>query len=391
MSEVDFTNDSVISLQHLTVIEEINEYTIGDEIKNIFFRVPVEAIYVIQKADGVKTIREIEESIKASNQVEVDVLDFINSLNKLGLVETGSKEKSQEIKNNSWTILVGKLLFNKFTTVFYILNVLLLITLFVTNYKASVPSYKDTFVFSHVGLSLLLFFIVSWTLVFIHELAHYFSVASHNKKMKLQLSIRWLWIVVEANMNSLWLIPRKKRYIPFLAGFFWDVVILNIALILGFILEQGIVLSIFKMITLIQFYKILWQFVVFLRTDFYYVIINYLGVSNLTKGSIAFLLRKISKKHDEFFQKFNIREKSICKKYSCFYLLSLATVFYLFFSLSLPATLYAIMESLENINRFNLHTFTFWDSTIVLFIFLLEIVLWGIGGYQRWKRGELKI
>ena len=386
MTIKDLTKDSIISLQNLTIIKEVDEFTLGDEKKNIYFRVPIEATYVIQEANGIKSIKEIEDTIKVTKQVDIDVLDFIINLNKLGLIEDIDTLQQHNLTKKSWTILLGKIFFNKFTTVFYSLNVLLLFILFIIDYETLLPSYRDTFVFTHIDLSLLLFFIVSWLLVFIHELAHYFAVSAYGKKMKLQLSVRWFWIVIEADMNSLWLIPRNHRYIPFLAGFFWDVLILNTSLIISLFIENGLFLNILKMISLIQFYKILWQFIIFLRTDFYYVIINYLGISNLTKGSISYLLRKFSHSQKNFFDKFNNREQRICKRYSYLYLISIVIMSYLFFSLSLPATIYAIRESFQNISTFNMNNLIFWDSSIVLSIFLLELVLWIIGGYQKWRR-----
>lgn len=386
MAEQNFTKDSVISLQYITVIEEVDEYTIGDESRNIFFRVPIEAVYVISKADGTKTIEEIQQDILRTKETEVDVLDFVRSLDKLGMVKEVIADPLPQKKEKKWTVQLGKLFFNKVSVLFYGLNIVLLLFLLTSSPEKMIPSYEETFVFPQIGLSLLLFFAVSWILVFIHELAHFFAVAAQGKEMKLQLSIRWFWIVIEANMNSLWLIPRKQRYIPFLAGFFWDVVLLNAVLLLSTTIEQGHIFNILKMIALIQFYKILWQFVVFLRTDFYYVTINFLGVSNLTKGSIAFLFSKFSPMQAERFKNFNEREQTICKRYSFFYALSAAVVIYLFFSLSLPATLFALKESVEHIQYIDLSSYLFWDSTIVLSIFLLEAVLWMIGGYQRLKR-----
>ena len=50
------------------------------------------------------------------------------------------------------------------------------------------------------------------------------------------------------------------------------------------VINDIFIISLLKMIALIQFYKIIWQFIIFLRTDFYYVLLNYFGVSTLTKG-----------------------------------------------------------------------------------------------------------
>ncbi|PJO43242.1 hypothetical protein [Lysinibacillus xylanilyticus] len=383
MEHGKFTNDSIISLSNITIIKEVDEYTIGDEQRNIFFRVPIEAIYVIEEAKGYKTIEEIQNSILENKKIEIDVLDFMNTLNSLGVIyDIGPDEerKNKVIQN------LGEFLFNKVTITFYTLNILLTIILLVSFPNKLFPKYQDTFVLSSIGLSLLIFFFVSWLLVFLHEGAHYLAVSATGKKMNFQLSIRWFWVVIEANMNTLWSIPREKRYIPFLAGFFIDIFIINIALISTLVINDIFVISLLKMIALIQLYKIIWQCIIFLRTDFYYVLLNYFGVSTLTKGSIAYLLRKISLKNKLFFDKLSNREKNICKRYSWLYIVSLFAICYLFLYLSFPTILYTLKTTIYNISTFTYDTFEFWDSFIVLALILFEVILWVVAAYKRYKR-----
>lgn len=380
-----FTKDSIISLSNLTVIKEIDEYTIGDEQKNIFFRVPKEAIYVIEEANGHNTVEEIQDSILQNKKIEIDVLDFMNTLNSLGVINDINLD---EDRKNNFIQSLGKFLFNKVTITFYIINILLTIILLIAFPNKLTPNYQDTFVLSSIGLSLLLFFFVSWFLVFVHEGAHYLAVSATGKKMNFQLSIRWFWVVIEANMNTLWSIPREKRYIPFLAGFFIDILIINISFILILVINDIFIISLLKMIALIQFYKIIWQFIIFLRTDFYYVLLNYFGVSTLTKGSIAYLLRKISPKYNLFFDKLSSREQIICKRYSWLYIVSLFAVCYLFLFLSIPTVLYTLKTTLSILSTFAYNTFEFWDSFIVLALLLFEFILWIIAAYKRFKRGE---
>lgn len=380
-----FTKDSIISLSNLTVIKEIDEYTIGDEQKNIFFRVPREAVYVIEEAEGHNTIEEIQNSILQNKKIEIDVLDFMNTLNNLGVINNISLNEGHR---NNFIKNLGKLFFNKTTVIFYIINILLTIILLISFPNKLTPNYQDTFVLSSIGLSLLLFFFVSWFLVFVHEGAHYLAVSATGKKMNFQLSIRWFWVVIEANMNTLWSISREKRYIPFLAGFFIDILIINVSFILILIINDIFVISLLKMVALIQFYKIIWQFIIFLRTDFYYVLLNYFGVSTLTKGSISYLLRKISSKYSLFFDQLSIREQIICKRYSWLYVISLFAICYLFLFFSIPTVFHTLKTTLNILSAFAYNTFEFWDSFIVIALIFFEFILWIIAAYKRFKRGD---
>ena len=71
------------------------------------------------------------------------------------------------------------------------------------------PNYKDMFLFESVGISLFIFFIVSWLLTFYMKLDIILQL-QENVPVRFQLSIRWFWIVIEADMNKLWSQEKQK-------------------------------------------------------------------------------------------------------------------------------------------------------------------------------------
>ncbi|MEK4437467.1 hypothetical protein [Paenibacillus sp. FSL K6-2862] len=73
---------------------------------------------------------------------------------------------------------VGRLFFNKFTVFVYLISFDASIIIFTYN-PEFLPSYQDYFIFNEsVGLSLLILFLISWSLTILYESAHYFAAVS---------------------------------------------------------------------------------------------------------------------------------------------------------------------------------------------------------------------
>ncbi|VYU68040.1 hypothetical protein [Clostridium tertium] len=79
--------------------------------------------------------------------------------------------------------------------------------------KMLIPRYQDAFfIEDKIGINMIIFFLISWSLTFIHELGHFLSIIRLNINVKFNLSLRLVWLVVEADINGLWSVSREKRY-----------------------------------------------------------------------------------------------------------------------------------------------------------------------------------
>ncbi|MEI4709093.1 hypothetical protein WAG12_03635 [Bacillus cereus] len=381
------TLDSIVDLSHLSIQKEDDEeYTVGDLYNDIFIRIPYEGVLVIELLNKGLSIEESQKEIENKYKIEIDVLDFVELLLELKLIHKLDGKVLMEIiktdMNLGWKQKIGKLFFRKETVIMY--TILSILTVGMFCYEPSLlPNYKDMFLFESVGISLFIFFIVSWLLTFLHEIGHYFAAAKENVPVRFQLSIRWFWIVIEADMNKLWSQEKQKRYIPFLAGLCWDMVVLFIAVLIQFFMQnQEFIYHFARMIILIQMYRVVSQFAIFLRTDFYYILITYFNSSNLTQSATAYLLKSIVASKNNIFVNLPEKEKKLAKYYSYFYVLGGIAASLLFIFYTVPAGYTAINGAVQQISSYQINSINFWDGFILLSLTLFEVALWCIGAWK---------
>ncbi|WP_127537663.1 PqqD family protein [Paenibacillus illinoisensis] len=384
---------SKICANHLTVQKDGEEYTIGDPEQSIYIRIPIEGVLAIELMDGINTLDEISNLLKKNHDVDVDIIDFVETLLELNLIHKFNDEVLVTLKaskdERGGRVKVGRLLFNKFTVFVYLISFVASIIIFTFN-PALLPSYQDYFIFNEsVGLSLLILFLISWSLTILHESAHYFAASSLGVPVNFKISIRWFWMVIEANMNSLWSIERKKRYLPFLAGMAWDSVILLLALVCQYIYQQdSIIVGYMRLIVLIQIYKFLWHLLIFFRTDLYYVLITITNSSNLLGQAILYLRKIYSKNARIEWSKLRQNEQTLSRIFSFIYLLGIFSAILLFSFFSIPGFLIAVSKAVTNLVNNSWHSLYFWDGTIVIALAFFNLALWIVGAFNRSK--ELK-
>lgn len=131
--------------------------------------------------------------------------------------------------------------------------------------------------------------------VFLHEMAHLVAARAVGVDSRLGISNR-LWILVaETDMTGIWGVPRRQRYLPFLAGPLFDAVLASLFLLSLFAGRSGWVslspmaVRLLSGALFVSFMRLLWQCYFFLRTDLYFVVANYFGCKNLMADTATFL------------------------------------------------------------------------------------------------------
>src|SRR5262249_9805124 len=117
-----------------------------------------------------------------------------------------------------------------------------------------------------------------WSLVFLHEAAHLLAARARGCAGSLSISRRLYFLVAQTDMSGIRSVPRSQRYAPYLAGMTVDLMILLICFLLRATGTGGRITSVITYLVIIQ---LLFQFAIFMRTDVYYVITNWLRLGNL--------------------------------------------------------------------------------------------------------------
>lgn len=156
--------------------------------------------------------------------------------------------------------------------------------------------FKQDLTLMSIGLYLFIF-----ATVFLHEMAHLLAARAAGVPARMGISHR-LWILVaQTDMTGIWLLPRRQRYLPVLAGSLLDAVCAALLMVLLFLQHQGwiimaaIPLLLCRVALFTYLFRLLWQCYLFVQTDFYYLLAIVFNCKNLMGDTETLLLNLCSR------------------------------------------------------------------------------------------------
>ncbi len=172
----------------------------------------------------------------------------------------------------------------------------------------ALPRFRDAYFPQHVTSLGPLVALLALVMVGLHESAHVIAARAAGVPCRLGVGNRLWLLVAETDMSGIWLVPRRARYLPFLAGPLVD--LLGAALLVLFLFAarreliqvSDTTLVLARALFVAYAFGLLWQCYFFVRTDFYYVIANALGCRNLMGDTEAWLrarLRAVMGRRDD--------------------------------------------------------------------------------------------
>lgn len=373
-------HDSVVELKLTS--QKLNEeiYIIGNINENLFLEVTYEFLYILEFADGINTIKDIHEKVLNRYNIDVDILEALQYLfeeNLIYSVDGIVLGKDNEVDFNKYLKRTSEIVYSKIGIIFFVLIILANIFI-IYKYNIFPKTNNALFIENKPGLSFFIYFIVSWAITCFHEFGHYLSAVKLGIPVKIKLSLRIVFLVVESDINSIWAIPQNKRTICYMAGFLNECLLLFVVLIINLFVNNAIFSRLTNMILLIIFINFIWQFMIFLRTDFYFVLLNILRISSLHDSSIEIFKDLITKNND--YKKLNSNDKKTFY-YLCFYILGFVfSLMYYFYNLMIYYTI--ISKSIIQVIN---HNSNYLDDLILLVILLVSFILWFVGLYGRLK------
>jgi len=121
--------------------------------------------------------------------------------------------------------------------------------------------------------------------LFAHEAFHTLAVRRLGLRSTLGVSTRLYFVVFETRMSELLTLPRHKRYLCYLAGMLLDSLLICGLTLISYVLQGSGVRGLLARLALALAFpvviRLLYQFVLFLQTDVYYVFATALGCHDL--------------------------------------------------------------------------------------------------------------
>jgi putative peptide zinc metalloprotease protein len=367
-----------VSLQPLTILKERKHFIVEDSFTGEFYEMPEVCIEAINMINEGSELESIECVLKRKYpHEEVDILDFVKQLLELGLVhkldgeEIPRKTKAADRSGYTWIpSSVGRFFFNDFSVKLYVILFVMNVILLVLN-QGLLPRYIDFFVFDLMLQNIFVWLLITFVLVLVHEWGHILAARSEGLPAKLGLGHRLFFVVLETDMSHVWKIPAEKRNMLYLAGMYFDSVVLFVALTGQLFVGEGtMVAGLLKLVVLDTFIRLIYQAAVFMKTDLYYVLENMTGSYNLMENGQDFLSRWIPflKRNDtESFK----GEERLVRGYAVFYLLGIALTMGIAAVYYIPQLMYAMNLIMLPGFSHPISSIRFWDSAV----FLLQIIL----------------
>jgi putative peptide zinc metalloprotease protein len=216
----------------------------------------------------------------------------------------------------------------------------------------------------------------------LHELAHWLGARLEGVPARITIGRRYYLVVFLTDLSGLWSVPRRRRFGPLLAGIALDTVVIAALLgvrasqFLGWWHPDPILARLFAALVVALVITVSLQFVVFLRTDMYAVLITGLGCVNLTRISrlrMARFHRRLTAAEEREFANASQRDRDMSRWY-CWVQLGGAVIaawnFVVFF---VPSVVHTLRWIGNGLTRYPPATADFWyvaGSSIVAFLLL---------------------
>ncbi|GAA2773594.1 hypothetical protein [Kitasatospora cinereorecta] len=275
--------DCPIALHPLVYLEEGDEVTVGRVDTDSYAVFPADGAELVRGlADGL-TPRQAAEAYERAHGESVDIADLIAGLEELGFVRTG-EDPAPPPAPVRWQRL-GRAVFSLPAWVCYLLVTVLWIAETIRTPDLA-PRPTNVFFSPYFTVVALVLFVGQFPLILVHEGFHALAGRRLGLPTRLRISTRLIFIVLETSLDGLVAVPRRRRYLPILAGMLADTV-LAAALTLtadatrlpgGALSGLGRLCLAFAYATLL---RLAWQAFLHLRTDLYVLLSTVLGLRDL--------------------------------------------------------------------------------------------------------------
>ncbi len=331
----EFDLDRPATLHPLVFLDEGDEVTVG--------RPDIDS-YCVLPADGAALLRELERGVPPRQAADwyvrhygerVDVGEFLAAMDELGFLATVQPAAGRG--SVPWQRL-GRLVFSRPAWLIYAV-LLVAATAVMLRHHDLLPETHNVF-FTHYATPVLLLGVFGqFPFVLLHEGFHALAGRRLGLHSRLQVGRRLYMLVAETALDGLVVVPRRKRYLPILAGMFADLLTIAALTLIAAGLRHpdgsqpmtGAICLALAYATMLRFF---WQFYVFLRTDLYQLVVTVLGCVELHRTTCQLIgnrFRRLLGHRDRLVDEslWHPRDRAVARWYSWVlvagYLFSIAT------------------------------------------------------------------
>lgn len=308
-----YTRDSVVTVEPFTRQADGNEVIIGKVETGIFLALPAEAIDLLEHLAEGKSVGETSDLFQQRYGEVPDLNDFLQLLESKGIVSPvrgsrtnvanelrSARQRPMRYHFANFPRQLAERLFSIPVISISIGLIIFSAGLIILN-PVLTPTRADIYFSRQRTLSFLILLVLSYGTLYIHELAHLVAGRAVGISSRIGIGHRLWFLVAETDLTGLWSLPKRQRILPMLAGVLIDCTsasLLVVALFLnlkGYLPFSLLVLRVVRAMVFVYLMRFVWQFMLHIRTDFYFVIANLFNCKNLMKDTEAFLRNQLAR------------------------------------------------------------------------------------------------
>jgi putative peptide zinc metalloprotease protein len=309
-----YTRDAVLTVLPFTQQKEGDEVIIGRPETNVFLAVPPEAVEILTELSRGQSIGSVSDSYQRKYGEVPDLDDFLELLEAKGIVSSGAAKngagdvrtatkpagKAPRYHFSNLPQSLAQRIFSK-PVLFVSLAIVVFAAYLCAVHPGLAPRTNDLYFPDYRALSWLILLLASYATLFIHEMAHLVAARALGVSSRLGISHRLWYLVAETDLTGLWSVPKEKRYLPMLAGVIVDAVSGSLLLLLVYAdqahgqLFSPFAIRLMRAMAFTYLMRIAWQCLLYIRTDFYYVIAAFFNCKSLMRDTETYLRNRLSR------------------------------------------------------------------------------------------------
>ncbi|MFD0555607.1 PqqD family protein [Stackebrandtia endophytica] len=388
--------------------------TIGDIDREVYLSIPPPAFELLEWLKSGDTVAEAVRRFEAKFNETPEVEDFLAALAAEGFITPASHtpptdetpptgaapapRRARKTHFDRLTPTVARRIFGRPFVIVCGLIVAVGITLVAID-PGVMPGPNGLRFEENFAAMTWLTFLIALVGVYVHEVAHVIAARAAGSPARIEISNRMYVPVAQTDMTGIWMADKSQRYLGFLAGPIIDAASLSIIIVFLWLERRGDIalsstaLMLLRGVGFTYLARLIWQTLLFWRTDFYYSIATLLGCKNLmidTENYLRNLVARVRRRALPIDQSdVPSREMRSVRVYSFLYVGGRVVAVWALVTITFPLMWFYLTQSATYLTGdnpgFGLLDFT---SAIVLGIGLnlLGLVLWGRNLYRAWSR-----
>jgi hypothetical protein len=414
--------DAIVKVPPFARRREGSEVIIGRPEKRLFFSVPEEGLDILQSLAAGHTVGETLRTYQEKHAETPDIEDFVGTLHREGFLDEDFLELGNpppgpaasgapaRAHRSVWNISfdwISPAVARRLCSLPVLALCAAIIAggaFFLADNPGPIPNVQVLFFkHGHFAVLTLASFGIALVAVFIHEMARAVVARASNVSARLAIGNLMYVLVAQTDITGIWLAPKRRRYLAFLSGTIIDLV--GASVLIGILwagqhhligLSDTVTKPLLEAVFFTYGARIAFQFVFYIRTDFYYVLATSMNCTNLMADTETLLgnwLARLRRRPDLIVDQSGIPAKEMrnVRIYTPFWLVGRVFAFGVLFFFFVPLLWHYLRQFVE-LALGQPHTFTVGDYLTVACLSLLVdgggIVVWVTGLGRSWLRGR---